>query len=62
MTVREIQNQLLELKKMSISNSVADSLLFHQQELAKPGVPPLQSPRKIGVLSRFGTGQGRCQD
>ena len=38
MTVRELQNQLMELKRTSASNSVGAALLSLQQELAKP--PP----------------------
>ena len=38
MTVRELQNELLELKRSSASNTVAAALLSLQQELAKP--PP----------------------
>jgi len=44
MTVRELQNQLLELKRTSASNSVAAALLSLQQELAKP--PPVFDPYK----------------
>ena len=36
MTVKELQNQLLELKRTSASNSVGAALFFLQQELAKP--------------------------
>ena len=36
MTVRELQNQLLELKRNSASGSVAAALLSLQQELSKP--------------------------
>ena len=39
MTVRELQNELLELKRSSASNTVAAALLSLQQELAKP--PPV---------------------
>ena len=39
MTVRELQKQLLELKRSSASNSVAAALMSLQQELAKP--PPV---------------------
>ena len=44
MTVRELQNQLLELKRTSASNSVGDALFSLQQELAKP--PPVFDPYK----------------
>ena len=36
MTIRELQNQLLELKRNSASDSVAAALLSLQQELSKP--------------------------
>ena len=36
MTVRELQNQLLELKRSSASNSVAVALMSLQQELVRP--------------------------
>ena len=36
MTIRELQNQLMELKKTSASNSVAAALMSLQQELTKP--------------------------
>ena len=36
MTIRELQNQLLELKRTSTSNSVGTALFALQQELAKP--------------------------
>ena len=36
MTIRELQNQLLELKRSSASNSVAAAVLSLQQEIAKP--------------------------
>ena len=39
MTVRELQNQLLKLKRSSPSNSVAAALMSLQRELAKP--PPV---------------------
>ena len=42
MTVRELQNELLELKRSSASNTVAAALLSLQQELAKP--PPVFDP------------------
>ena len=42
MTVRELQNELLELKRSSASNSVATALFSLQQELAKP--PPVFDP------------------
>ena len=42
MTVRELQNELLELKRSSASNSVAAALLSLQQELSKP--PPVFDP------------------
>ena len=42
MTVRELQNQLLELKRSSASNSVAVALMSLQQELARP--PPVFDP------------------
>ena len=44
MTITELQNQLLELKRTSGSNSVAAALLSLQQELAKP--PPVFQPYK----------------
>jgi len=44
MTVRELQNQLLESKRSSASNSVGAALLSLQQELAKP--PPVFDPYK----------------
>ena len=44
MTVRELQNQLMELKRTSASNSVGAALLSLQQELAKP--PPVFDPYK----------------
>ena len=44
MTVRELQNQLLELKRTSASNSVGAALFILQQELAKP--PPVFDPYK----------------
>ena len=42
MTVRELQNQLLELKRNSASDSVAAALLSLQQELSK--LRPLFDP------------------
>ena len=36
MTIRELQNQLLELKSSSASNSVVVALMSLQQELAPP--------------------------
>ena len=42
MTFRELQNQLLELKRSYASNSVAAALMSLQQELAKP--PPVFDP------------------
>jgi len=42
MTVRELQNQLLELKRSSASNSVAVALMSLQQELVRP--PPVFDP------------------
>ena len=44
MTVRELQNQLLEFKRTSASNSVGAALFSLQQELAKP--PPVFDPYK----------------
>ena len=44
MTVRELQNQLLELKRTSASNSVGTALFSLQQELAKPA--PVFDPYK----------------
>ena len=44
MTVRELQNQLLELKRNSASDSVVAALLSLQQELSKPR--PLFDPYK----------------
>ena len=44
MTVRELQNQLMELKRTSAFNSVGAALLSLQQELAKP--PPVFDPYK----------------
>ncbi|KAK2549874.1 hypothetical protein P5673_029581 [Acropora cervicornis] len=44
MTVRELQNQPLELKRTSASNSVGAALFSLQQELAKP--PPVFDPYK----------------
>ena len=42
MTIRELQNQLLELKRSSASNSVVVALMSLQQELAPP--PPVFDP------------------
>ena len=42
MTIRELQNQLLELKRSSASNSVVVALMSLQQELARP--PPVFDP------------------
>ena len=42
MTIRELQNQLLELKRSSASNPVAVALMSLQQELARP--PPVFDP------------------
>ena len=42
MTISELQNQLLELKRSSASNSVAVALMSLQQELARP--PPVFDP------------------
>ena len=42
MTARELQNQLLELKKSSASNPVAVALMSLQQELIRP--PPVFDP------------------
>ena len=52
MTVRELQNELLELKRSSASNSVSAALFPLQQELAKP--PPVFDPYKAlaGLESR----------
>ena len=36
MTVRELQNELMELKRTSASNSIGAALLSLQQELAEP--------------------------
>lgn len=47
MTVRELQNQLMELKRTSASNSVGAALLSLQQELAKP--PPVFDPTKLSL-------------
>ena len=44
MTIRELQNQLLELKRTSTSNSVGTALFALQQELAKP--TPVFDPYK----------------
>ena len=44
MTIRELQNQLLELKRTSASNSVGTALFSLQQELAKP--TPVFDPYK----------------
>ena len=44
MTVRELQNQLLEVKRTSASNSVGAARFTLQQELAKP--PPVFDPYK----------------
>ena len=44
MTIRELQNQLMELKRTSASNSVGAAPLSLQQELAKP--PPVFDPYK----------------
>ena len=44
MTIRELQNQLLELKRTSGSNSITAALFSLQQELAKP--PPVFEPYK----------------
>ena len=44
LTIRELQNQLLQLKRTSASNSVGAALLSLQQELAKP--PPVFDPYK----------------
>ena len=48
MTVRELQNQPLELKRTSVSNSVGAALLSLQQELAKP--PPVFEPTKLSLV------------
>ena len=47
-----------------MAKSVAATLLSLQQELAKP--PPVFEPYKalvgLEIVSRFGTGQGTCQN
>ena len=52
MTIRELQNQLLELKRSSASNSVTAALLSLQQELAKP-LPVFDPYRALAGLTFF---------
>ena len=56
MTIRELQNQLLELKRSSVSNSVAVALSSFQQELTKLPLVFDRYRALAGHFSGFGLG------
>ena len=60
MSVRELQNPLLELKRSSAYNSVGADLLSLQQELAKP--PPVFDPYNtlVGLESLVDLARGKA--